>query len=62
MITGSGIEIPADLFKTIDRVHKKSTAIYNTIDKEALELVSPNRKLDSDKLKNDSKNKSIKPR
>lgn len=53
MDTGSIIELPPDLFAAIDNAHKKATAIYNSMDKQALALIDPNR------LKKDEQNKNL---
>lgn len=43
MNTGTQIDIPENLFKAIDRVHKEATDIYKKIPGEALDLISPQR-------------------
>lgn len=61
MITGSGIEIPEDLFKAIDKIHAEATEIYQGLDSQALELISPNRHSEQiKKIENIRKNKAKK--
>ena len=49
--SGKGIQVPENLFKAIDRVHRKATTIYNNLDKDALELISPTRSIKKDTIK-----------
>lgn len=57
MNTGTQIDIPENLFKAIDRVHKEATDIYKKIPGEALDLISPER---GKKNTNTTSNKNLK--
>lgn len=52
MDKGSIIELPPDLFAAIDNAHAKASAIYNSLDKQALDLIDPNRLKKQEDMKN----------
>lgn len=54
MKTDNMIDLPKDLFSSIDIIHSRATTIYNGIDSQAMELISSQRdkkKIDEMKLK-----------
>lgn len=49
-----GIEMPEDLFSTIDSVHEKASAIYAAIDEDAIDLATRRKRKVDESVKADA--------
>lgn len=61
MKTDNMIDLPKDLFSSIDIIHSRATTIYNGISSDAMELISSQRdKKKLEEIKNSKKSNNIK--